>query len=224
MGKAWVICKKIFSVSLVFNTLLTLGCVSGILAGFYWYYHGWQPFAPYLISGNLLWIAIVAAVINIFPSAALGRSLHTGRLLFHHYFYGLIVIACAAAYVVFFTPLSLLTIFLINDTSVQVNIGRFFLLGGFTLLLDDLPDVSKRMEKSLNWLKFKVGQLGRVVLAIQLIAGALSLYVFAAITLSVYHTPEFRTTANYILMGTIFITALTSLIFVKRQFWLRIKP
>jgi hypothetical protein len=224
MRSALVICKKIFSVSLVFNAVLTLCCVSGILAGFYWYYHGWQPFTPYLINGNLFWVTIIAAIINIFPSAALGRSLHTGRLLFHHYVYGLIVLFCAVVYVVFFTPLSLLTIFLMNDVSVPVNIGRFFLLGGFTLLLDDLPDVSKGIEKSLNRLKFKVGQAGRLVSVIQLIVGSLSLYVFSAIMLSVFHTQEFRTAANFILIGTTFITAITSIIFVKRQVWLKIKP
>jgi hypothetical protein len=132
MGKLWVIIKKIFSVSLVFNALLTIGCVSGILAGFYWYYNNWHPFSPYLISGNLFWLAIAAAIINIFPSAGLGRSLHTGRFLFHHYFYGFTVLVCAVVYIVFFTPISLLTIFLVNDTSIQVNVGRFFILGGLT--------------------------------------------------------------------------------------------
>ena len=175
MGKLWVITKKIFSVSLVFNALLTIGCTVGILGGFYWYYHDWHPFAPYLVSGNLLWVAIAAAVINIFPSAGLGRSLHTGRFLFHHYFYGILVLVFSGIYVAFFTPVNLLTLFLVNDTSVQVNIGRFFLLGGLTLLLDDLPDVSKRLESSLNWLKAKVGQGGRVMSAVHVVCGVVSL-------------------------------------------------
>ena len=115
MGKLWVITKKIFSVSLVFNALLTIGCISGILAGFYWYYYDWHPFSPYLINGNLFGVVVAAAIINIFPSAGLGRSLHTGRFLFHHYFYGFMVLVCAVFYTVFFTPISLLTIFLVND-------------------------------------------------------------------------------------------------------------
>ena len=139
MGQLWVLVKKIFSISLVFNALLTIGCIAGIFGGFYGYYHDWHPFGPYLISGNLFWAAIVAAVINIFPSAGLGRSLHTGRFLFHHYFYGILVLVFSAIYVSFFTPVNLLNIFLVNDTSVQVNVGRFFLLGGLTLL--DLKSV-----------------------------------------------------------------------------------
>ena len=226
MGRCWILCKKIFSVSLVFNALLTIGCISGILAGFYWYYHHWQPFSPYLINGNLFWVAIAAAIINIFPSAGLGRSLHTGRLLFHHYFYGFMVLVCAVIYIVFFTPISLLTIFLVNDTSVQVNVGRFFILGGLTLVLDDLPDVHTKLDLGLNWLKNKVGQGARFVSVFQLMAGIVSLYVFAAVTLSVYNTPAYVTVANLLLIGTLFITSITSFIFVRRQVWqrLQIKP
>jgi hypothetical protein len=222
MGKLWVITKKIFSVSLVFNALLTIGCISGILAGFYWYYHDWHPFSPYLISGNLFWVAIAAAIINIFPSAGLGRSLHTGRFLFHHYFYGFMVLVCAVVYIVFFTPISLLTIFLVNDTSVQVNVGRFFILGGLTLVLDDLPDVHIKLDSGLNWLKGKVGQGARFVSVVQLVAGAVSLYVFASVTLSVYTTPEYVTVANLLLIGMLFITSITSFIFVRRQVWQKI--
>ena len=222
MGKLLIITKKIFSVSLVFNALLTIGCISGILAGFYWYYHDWHPFSPYLISGNLFWVAIAAAIINIFPSAGLGRSLHTGRFLFHHYFYGFMVLVCAVVYIVFFTPISLLTIFLVNDTSVQVNVGRFFILGGLTLVLDDLPDVHIKLDSGLNWLKGKAGQGARFVSLVQLIAGAVSLYVFGVVTLSVYTTPEYVTVANLMLIGTLFITSITSFIFVRRQVWQKI--
>jgi hypothetical protein len=222
MRRLWIIVKKIFSVSLVFNALLTIGCTVGIFGGFYGYYHNWHPFAPYLISGNLLWVAIAAAVINIFPSAGLGRSLHTGRFLFHHYFYGFMVLFFSAVYVIFFTPVSLLTIFLVNNTSVAVNVGRFFILGGWTLVLDDLPDVHSRLDSGLNWLKCKVGQGGRFVSAVQLAVGVVSLYVFAAVTLSVYTTPDYVTVANLLLIGTLFITSITSFIFVKRQVWQKI--
>ncbi len=222
MGKLWVITKKIFSVSLVFNALLTIGCTVGILGGFYWYYHNWHPFSPYLVNGSLLWVAIAAAIINIFPSAGLGRSLHTGRFLFHHYFYGILVLILSAIYIAFFTPVNLLNIFLVNDTSVQVNIGRFFLLGGLTLLLDDLPDVSTRIESSLNWLKAKVGKEARIISAVQVICGSVSSYVFVAIVFSVYNNPQFVTFANLMLIGTLFITSVTSFIFIKRSVWQKI--
>jgi hypothetical protein len=222
MGQCWVLCKKIFSVSLVFNALLTIACTIGILAGFYWYFHDWQPFAPYLASGDLFWVAIAAAVINIFPSAALGRALHTGRFLFHHYFYGFLILFFSAIYVVMFTPESLFSLFLINNTSVAVNTGRFFILGGFTLVLDDLPDVHEKVESTLNWLKAKVGQGGRIVSAFQLLTGAVSFYIFVAITLAMAQNPQWITAANLLLIVTLFITSVTSIIFVRRRVWLKI--
>lgn len=222
MGQLRVLCKKIFSVSLLFNALLTIACSIGILANFYWIFHNWQPFYPYLISGNIFWIAIIAAAINIFPSASLGRALHTGRLLFHHYFYGFLVLLLSAAYVVVFTPVSLFSIFMVNNTSVAVNAGRFFILGGLTLVLDDLPDVHERVESALNWLKAKVHQGRKIILAAQVVTGAVSLYMFVAISLSVSQNPQWITLANSILISTLLVTAVTSFVSVKRKIWLNI--
>ena len=221
MGQCWVLCKKIFSVSLLFNALLTIACAIGILANFYWIFHNWQPFSPYLISGNIFWIAIIAAAINIFPSASLGRTLHTGRLLFHHYFYGVLVLLCSAVYVIVFTPVSLLSIFMVNNTSVPVNAGRFFILGGLTLILDDLPDVHTRVESALNWLKAKAHQGGKIILATQLVTGAISLYLFIAICLSLTQNHQWITLANSILIGTVLATSITSFVSVKRKIWLK---
>ena len=220
MGRCWVLCKKIFSVSLLFNALLTIACAIGILANFYWFFHNWQPFYPYLISGNIFWIAIIAAAINIFPSASIGRALHTGRLLFHHYFYGFLVLFLSAAYVVVFTPVSLFSIFLVNNTSVPVNAGRFLILGGLTLVLDDLTDVHKRVESSLNWLKAKAHQAGKIILAAQLATGAVSLYLFFAICLSLTQNPQWITLANFILICTVLTTSITSFVSVRRKIWL----
>lgn len=222
MSRLWVICKKIFSVSLVFNALLTITFATNVLSNFYWYFTDWHPYSPYLISGNLFWIAIAAAVINIFPSASLGRSLHTGRFLFHHYLYGFIVLACALVYVILFSPVGLFELFFLFDERVEVNVGRFFVLGGLALLLDDLPDVSTRIESALNRLKFKVGELNRVVSVLHIFCGTVSLYMFLAIVLAMATTPEWVTFANILCANTIFVTGVTSFIFVKRGIWQKI--
>ncbi len=224
LRQSWVIAKKIFSISLVFNALLTVCFAASILANFYWYLNNWQPFAPYLVSGSLFWVAIVAAVINIFPSASLGRALHTGRILFHHYFYGFIVLLCALAYVIFFLPVSLLNLFLVFDNSLAVNVGKFFILCGLTLVLDDLPDVSRYIESALNHLKFRVGQRGRFVSAVQFFCGAVSMYIFASVVLAMYYSPQAVTVANSICAGTMFVTGVTSFIFVRRKVWQKLAP
>jgi hypothetical protein len=189
------------------------------MAGFYWFFPNWQPFHPYLFNGNVFWLVIAAAAINVFPSAMIGRKLKTGRFLFHHYFYGFLVLAFTSLYVIAFTPVSLHTIFLVNNTSVAVNTGRFFLLGGLTLVLDDLPDVSKKVESSLNWLKKKVLKRQRFMIAIQAVTGAISVYLSVAVAIAMLSVPEWVTIANFILLFTVLITSITSFIFVKRRVW-----
>jgi hypothetical protein len=222
MGRAWVLGKKFFSLSLLFNGLLTMASVTSVLGGFYWFYDNWRPFYPYLVDGNLFLVVIVAAAINIFPSAQLGRALHTGRFLFHHYFYGFLVLLCSVVYVVFFTHASLLTLFVTDDTSVAVNVGRFFILGGFTLILDDLPDVSKRVDSALNSLKLKAHGAGKIIRGFQLLTGIVSLYVFTAVCLAISQKSNWITLANFILIFTILITSITSFVFVKRKVWLHL--
>ncbi len=219
MSRVWVICKKIFSISLVFNALLTIACCVGILAGYYYYFPTWEPFSPYILNGNLFWFVIAAAVINIFPSAALGRKLHTGRFLFHHYFYGFLVLVAAVIFVFIFSPVSILALFFVNDTSVAVNVGRFLILGGATLVLDDLPDVSKGMEDSLNWLKAKILPKANAVVGAQLVCGAVSMYFFTALLVGMAQHSEWVTLANWLLVGSVFITGVTSFVFVRKEIW-----
>ncbi len=219
MRKIWVLTKKTYSLSLVFNSLLTIACAVGILAGFYWIFPNWQPFYPFLLNGNFIWFAIAAAILNIFPSAYLGRSLKTGRFLFHHYFYGFLVLFFTTIYIFVYSPVSIFSIFFVNNTTVAVNVGRFFLLGGLTLILDDLPDVSKRVENLLNRLKSKAYQGRKVLRITQFVMGATSFYLFSSTCLFMFQNTQWITVANILFVSTVFITSITSFVFVKRRFW-----
>ena len=88
----------------------------------------WQPYSPYLINGSVFFLVIIAATVNIFPSASLGRTLHTGRFLFHHYVYGFLVLLFSVVFVMAFTSVSLLSLFLVYNESVAVNAGKFLCL------------------------------------------------------------------------------------------------
>jgi len=222
-GTVWTILKKIFSLTLIFNALITLAVVSGLLFGFYKSYPYWHPFTPYLLDGNLLWLAIAAAAINIFPSACIGRALHTGRFLFHHYVYGFLVLLFASLFVVFFTSIPFVYLFLLNSGEIAVNAGRFFVLAGLTLLLDDLPDVSERIEASLNWVKTKACQAKKVLHVLQLVTGLGTLYLFGAVSIQTIMNPE-RAVYNSFLLGGLLVTTITSLACVKRKAWLKITP
>jgi hypothetical protein len=224
MGRALIIAQKIFSLTLVFNALLTIACAVNILSIAYWYSTGWKPFEHYLIDVGVFWFAIIAAILNLYPSTMLGRKLHTGRFLFHHYFYGLLIMAVAAVYIIFFTPVSIFTIFLVFNESVNVNIGKFFLLAGFALLLDDLPDVSTRIERHLNFMKDKVRQIPSFIEVVQAIAGVGSLYLCMSIFWGIINVPNWVILANFITSTSILITAITSFVFIRRRFWHKIEP
>lgn len=217
-----VIAKKVFSLALVFNSLITFACVAGILFGFYQIYPNWKPYAPYLLDGNLFWLVLAAALINIFPSAAIGRALHTGRFLFHHYVYGFFVLLSSSFFVIVFTSVSLFSLFFIDNSSIEINAARVFVLAGLTLLLDDLPDVSKKVESLLNGIKFKAYQTRRALHVLQLVTGLVTLYSCIAITLWTIQTGE-RAAPNAILTGALLFSSLTSFALVKRKSWLKIK-
>lgn len=215
--------KKVFSLSLILNALITLATLAGILYGFYFVWPWWRPYYPNLISGNLFIIAAAAALINIFPSASIGRALHTGRFLFHHYVYGFFVLFISALYVVAFTSVSLVMLFLVNSSSVAVNTGRVFFLTGLTLVLDDLPDVSKRIESGLNKIKSAVYRIRKAFHVLQLATGAVTFYIFLAIVMfEIYHPST--NVANYLTMSTLLITSLTSFACAKKKSWLKITP
>ena len=219
----FVYLKKLFSLSLILNALITLASVAGILYGFYHAWPDWKPFSPCLINGNLFLLVAAAAFINIFPSARIGRCLHTGRLWFHHYVYGFFVLLSSVIFVIAFTSVSLIMLFFIYSSNLAVNAGRFFVLTGLTLFLDDLPDVSKRVESNLNKIKSGFYKVRKAIHGLQLVTGLVSFYVFLAVALSSIYKLAF-TFSNCLTMSTFLITSITSFVCVKRKAWLNIAP
>jgi hypothetical protein len=217
----WVIAKKIFSLSLILNSLITLSCIAQIMFNHYRAFPYWQPYSPYLVNGSVLFFVIVAALLNIFPSASIGRTLHTGRFLFHHYVYGFFVLLFSAVFVTAFTSVSLLSLFLVYNEDIAVNAGKFLFLAGFTLVLDDLPDTSKKIASTLNSLKSKAYQERKTIHLLQLISGLVSFYVSVAVSIWAIQNPQLAFPAS-LTSGTFLITSLTSFVCVKRNSWLKI--
>jgi hypothetical protein len=216
-----VIAKKIFSLSLILNSLITLAAIAQIIFNYYRSFPYWQPYSPYLVNGSVFFIVFIAALVNIFPSASVGRTLHTGRFLFHHYVYGFFILLISVVFVMAFTSVSLFSLFLVYNESITVNAGKFLFLGGLTLLLDDLPDVSKRIDSTLTSMKSKVYHGRKVIHVLQLVTGIVSFYAFVAVSLWAIQHPELALAA-FFTSGTFLITSLTSLVFVKRKAWLKV--
>ena len=209
--------KKLLGLSLIFNSLLSIAYAVGLLAGYYG--DGWKLYMPYLVDGAFFWILILVSILNIFPSALVGQ-VKTGRLWFHHYVYGFLVSAIAILFLIALSPIPLYSIFTINTTNVTVNVGRFFLLGGLTLVLDDFSDISKSLRQALCHLKLKTHEHRKVMHAVQCIASCFSFYLFVAVVLCIIQNLHMATPANFILSGTLLVTSLISFSAAKRKIWL----
>jgi hypothetical protein len=213
--------KKTFSIALIFNSLISIACVAGIIYGYYQAYPYWKPYEPFLINGNIFWLAILAGLINIFPGAAIGRALHTGRFLFHHYVYGFFVLASTTALVGVYTGLNVISIFFIDSNTVVVNAGRCFFLAGLALFLDDLPDVNRHVERGLNWIKRGAYQIRKTLHIVQFITGIFAFYCALSILLSTLQNSA-RWLPNSFVIVSLFITAITSFALAKQGAWLKI--
>jgi hypothetical protein len=223
MGTVGTILKKIFSIALIFNSLISIACVAGIIYGYYMAYPYWEPYSPFLLNGNLFWLALAAGIVNIFPGAAIGRCLHTGRFLFHHYVYGFFVLASTTAFVAFYTPVTVLSMFFVDSSEIAVNTGRVFFLAGLAIFLDDLPDVHKRVEKFLNWIKSQACKVRKPLHVSQFVTGVFSMYCSLSILADTIAT-GLRGLPNSFVIVSLFITSITSFALVKRKAWLNITP
>ena len=213
--------RKLFSITLIFNSLVTIAYAIGLLTGFY--VDNWLLYPPFLLDGNLLWLAIVASIINIFPSAHVGK-VKTGRLWFHHYVYGFFIWFASAAMIMLFTSVSIISLFTSNITDLPINVGRFFILSGMALVLDDLPDVSRVTAGALSWLKARAYQGRKVIHAVQFLMGGICLYFAASVILWMVINPSQLTVANVIFAGTLIVSSAMSFMSVKRKIWLRMSP
>ena len=111
-----------------------------------------------------------------------------------------------------------------NITDVNVNVGRFFVLGGLTLVIDDLPDISGVIKRFVNYLKLKAYQGRKALHAFQLVLGFVSLYFCIGVVVHILVYPYDLTLANSILVGTLLVTSLTAFASVKRKVWLNVEP
>lgn len=213
--------KKIFSLALTFNALLTIYSSAGILVGYYQSQQNWRPFSPYLFDGVLFWIAILASLLNIFPAIIVGK-VQTGRLWFHHYIWGFAVLLLAVLSMVAYSlsnHVSLLTPYLKITRDTTINVLRFFVLGGFALVLDDFTDISTGLKSSLGALRQKVVKVHRLMHAFQALLGILTLYVFSSVTVWIAQSSQRFTPAYVILSGSLLVTALTSFASAARKMW-----
>jgi hypothetical protein len=74
----------------------------------------------------------------------------------------------------------------------------------------------------LDWLKLQAYKTRKLLFAIQLISGAITLYLSIAIIAYTTQNPA-RALPDAFLVGSLLITSITSLALVKKKSWLKIQ-
>jgi hypothetical protein len=219
-GLVWAYGRKAVSWVLTFNCLLSIMLAVGLLSGFYAAH--WRLYQPYLLNANLFWAAILVSIMNFFPTANLGR-VKVRRLGFHHFVYGLAILA-ASVTLIMFMPIPLMNLFKLYVRDVDFNVGRVFILVGLTLIIDDFADVSNMTTRALRFVKSKVYQSRRMIHVLQCFLFCIILYIFLCVTTWLILNPRGVNLPNLVIDGTLLVTSLTAFGSVDKKIWLRITP
>jgi len=182
--------KKILSLALTFNSIISIISVGNILGGSYTIGplgRPYSPYSPYNLHGSLFGIVILTAFLNIIPSRMIGK-VHIDRFLFHHYFYGFLAMISSISLIASLWPGSLTSVLTPTSTSASLSFqglvfytDLFFLYGGLTLFLDDLPDVSLRLNKVLSRLKGRAQKSSKTLQFVHLCGSLITIYVSLAL-------------------------------------------
>lgn len=210
--------RKVLAWLLTFNCLLSIVLAIGLLTGFY--VADWKIYQPYLFNANLLWVPILTAIFNFFPTANLGH-VQVPRLRFHHFVYGFAIFAVSAIFLMLMS-FSLLSIFTVNITDVNFNIVRIFVLVGLTLIIDDFADISKTTTAGLRFVKSRTYQKRRMIHAIHCVLCCISFFVFLCITFWFTQTPGGTNLKNLAMDGSLLVTVLTALGGLYKRTWMKL--
>jgi predicted RNA-binding Zn-ribbon protein involved in translation (DUF1610 family) len=195
--------KKAFRLSIIFNALLCIFYAIALLSGMY--SNNWNLFEPHLINGNLFWLLIAAATINILYTLTTNQ-LTIIKTRTYSFLIGIIIFGVSVALLLTTTPYSITSLFTESITDLNINIGRFFLLSGLALFLLDIPNI-KRTGRINQPKKNKINKLMSIT---HIILGSTTVYLFMAVSLSISQFPQTATTANLILIGALLFSSLIS--------------
>ncbi|MBS7615184.1 hypothetical protein KEJ18_05580 [Candidatus Bathyarchaeota archaeon] len=180
--------KKTLSLALIFNSLISLTFVISNLVSSYLSINGEQQYWSFLIGNSVFLFVFIASILNILPAKILGK-VELGRIWFHHYVYGFLASSVSFTLMAFFAPTYVL-VFLIPSLCFQatglqmflIYSALFFVYGGLTLVIDDIRDVSERLDKILDKLKIRAYKSSKILQKMHLI----SCLVTVCVSLSLY--------------------------------------
>jgi MFS family permease len=223
--------RKTLSLALIFNSMISLASIVNILVGSYINAYSWQLYSVYLVNGSLFLFAIATAVLNIVPAKFIGK-VHLKRILFHHYVYGFLASSISLMLMAIFAPAYVL-VFLMPSLGFQTTGMQmitiysclFFVYGGLTLMIDDIQDVSMRLDKTLDRLKIWAIKSSKTLQKVHFISSLATVYIatyICALCLENVATIETGSpwfVSNMILAASLFITGFWGLKAVKAKYW-----
>jgi hypothetical protein len=213
--------RKLLGFILVFNSLLTIFYAVGFLIGLYTAH--WIIYQPYLINAALLWAIIPVAIMNLYPSIKIGH-VPVIRLWFHHYIYGFLVLASSVLFILTFTSVSIVNLFMAHINNLSINFGRLLILVGLTMVVDDFGDISNSTNAILAFLKVKASQRPQVINWLHCLLGGVCLYIFVAIIIWLTQNPHEVTSGNLLFAGSLIVTIMTTFVTIAEKTWLKLSP
>ena len=217
---AAVIAKKVFTLTMLFNSVLTVAYTVNLAFNFDSFFPDW-PYSVLQLKNVIILFVLINGVLNIYPSILLGKPLHTGRLFFHHYVYGFFVMLIGFGFVLLAAPRESFNLFFVYDTDVAVNAGRLFILVGATMFIDDIRDVHPTISLTINRIEEKTQPYSLFFSSFHLVTGVLTLYLVSLLWYAMSQNPGYLVMPNLILTVNLFITSLISFAFVARN---HVKP
>ncbi|MBS7656710.1 hypothetical protein KEJ33_02155 [Candidatus Bathyarchaeota archaeon] len=223
--------RKILSLALIFNSLLSLTFVISNLASSYPVTAGEKQYWSYLIGNSVFLFVFITSILNILTAKLLGK-VELGRIWFHHYVYGFLASSVSFTLMAIFAPTYIL-VFLIPSLGFQaaglqmflIYSGLFFVYGGLTLVIDDVRDVSVRLGRVLDKLKIQAYKSSRALQKIHLISSlatvCISLSLYTSLMEKIMQS-ELWTVQNVIISffaTSLLITALWGLRAIKAKYW-----
>lgn len=223
--------KKLTGLALIFNSIVSLISMSNLLTISFLTPNAIQPYFPYITNGMFYWFVVLTAILNIVPAKFIGK-VKLKRFMFHHYVYGFLASSISLFMIAFFAPAYLFVLltpslgFKTNGFQIMpVYAGVVCVYGGLTLIIDDLRDISRKLENTLDRITSKAMKSGKTLQRLHLLSSLISFYVTSCIAVSSFNRILIvglvvsQDLTNMVILTSLLITSIWGLRAVKAKMW-----
>ncbi|MEM1508065.1 MAG: hypothetical protein QW294_02695 [Candidatus Bathyarchaeia archaeon] len=173
--------KKMISLLIIFNSIVTLVLLANSVEGFAAYTALEKLLVSHILSSilNAILFSSVAltSILNIVSARIMGK-VNVKRFLFHHYIYGFLSIIL---YLLLSLSSFIIHYFMQPNTLIAEICGKqplltLLLYFGITLVVDDISDISPIIARFLKTLKDKIHRANKIIFWIYSASSLISAY------------------------------------------------